>query len=229
MEARPFGEPVETLKAYFGAALFKHGDLLGNAALAAAVEKASSGSVSCVLPQDFEAREPGPEAVRDADLKLLMQCDCAIFSFDGLELDSGTLVEFMFSKFLDMPCAVLRTDFRSGGDQGPGRDPWNLMCSFYPRTETLLFNSLSEYKRLLSGNSSLRAAELLAARAAEALLPKLKAAIASAPSSRGGALEPAALLDWASRLPGKSFETLCKEDPSFLPGLLKRKKELGLL
>jgi len=218
-----------TLKAYLGGALFKHGDLVGNAMLAAALEAASSGVFRCALPQDSEPRSSGPEDVRDADLKLLLECDCAVFCFDGLELDSGTVVEFMFAKAADMPCALLRTDFRASGDQGPGHEPWNLMCSFYPRCETLLFDSLSVYKGLLKENPPLRAAELLAGRVAAALLPKIESAVASAPASRGGLLSPEALLDWAVRLPGPSFERLCKEDESFLPELLKRKKDIGLL
>jgi hypothetical protein len=53
----------------------------------------------------------------------------------------------MFAKFADIPCVVLRTDFRSAGDQGPGRDPWNLMASFYPRSVSVSVNSIALYKK----------------------------------------------------------------------------------
>ena len=85
--------------------------------------------------------------IRDKDIVTLIGCDLALFNFDGPELDSGTVAEFMFAKFADIPSLLLRTDFRRGGDQG--EDPWNLMMSFYPRTRTLCLNSLEIYKEAL--------------------------------------------------------------------------------
>jgi hypothetical protein len=35
-----------------------------------------------------------------------------LFLYNGTELDSGTVVEFMFSKFADIPSVIVRTDFR---------------------------------------------------------------------------------------------------------------------
>ena len=67
-------------------------------------------------------------------------------NFDGCELDSGTVVEFCFAKMLDLPAVLLRTDFRVKGDNG--KDPWNLMCSGYPRTEVLLISAMEQYHRL---------------------------------------------------------------------------------
>ena len=61
----------------------------------------------------------------------LMNSEVAIFAFDGVELDSGTLVEFMLAKQLDIPAVVYRTDFRGGsGEQSndAGNNKWNLMA-----------------------------------------------------------------------------------------------------
>ena len=52
-------------------------------------------------------------------------------------LDSGTVVEFVYAKLLDIPAVILRTDFRGGGDQDTDGDAWNLMVSFYPRTRNV--------------------------------------------------------------------------------------------
>lgn len=81
--------------------------------------------------------------IRDADISALLSCDLALFNYDGCELDSGTVVEFMFAKFADIPSVLLRTDFRAGGDSG--ENPWNLMTSYYPRTETLVLDAAKIY------------------------------------------------------------------------------------
>ncbi len=122
---------------YLAGELFSQKHLVGNALLAKAVCQESKEKYLPVLPQDLEFRSANPRAIRDHDLLSLLQCDLALFHFDGPELDSGTVVEFMFAKFADIPSVIIRTDFREGGDQDRGGDPWNLMCSFYPRTETI--------------------------------------------------------------------------------------------
>ncbi len=215
-------------KTYFAGALFTLGELAGNLLLAEALERVSGGAVSCVLPQDFESREPGPRSVRDADLKLLLDCDCAVFCFDGLELDSGTLAEFLFAKSLDMPCAVIRSDFRSSGDQGPAGFPWNLMCSFYPRSEVALFDSMAAYKRLLK-ESRAKLGERLAAEAAASAWDALRKALASAPLEKGGPEGAMQILHWAVRSRGESFEKLCAADPAFPEALLRRKLSRSLI
>ena len=138
-----------TLSIYFAGSLFNHKDLAGNALLAAAVDRAGAGRYRCVLPQNFEAAAGRAVEIRNEDLRQLLQCDLALFHFDGAELDSGTVVEFMVAKFLDIPAVVLRTDFRQSGDQEEG-DPWNLMCSFYPRTRVVRLNAMEEYHRVRS-------------------------------------------------------------------------------
>ena len=77
--------------------------------------------------------------IRNQDLKQVMACDLALFNFDGTDLDSGTVVEFMMAKVLDIPSVLLRSDFRASGDQEREGDDWNLMCSFYPRSKKVQF------------------------------------------------------------------------------------------
>ncbi|MFC5050970.1 nucleoside 2-deoxyribosyltransferase [Rubritalea spongiae] len=127
---------------YFAGELFSQKHLLGNAMLAKAIFDQSNGKYLAILPQDLEFRDTSSQAIRDQDLVSLIQSDLALFHFDGPELDSGTVVEFMTAKFADIPSVVLRTDFREAGDQDGKGDPWNLMCSFYPRTETVLSPSI---------------------------------------------------------------------------------------
>ncbi len=135
----------KTYTFYFAGELFSHKHLLGNAYLAKEIFDQSNGQFIAVLPQDLELRSREPQDIRDNDILGLLQCDLALFNYDGPELDSGTVVEFMFAKFADIPAVILRTDFRSGGDQKG--DPWNLMTSFYPRTETIVTPSILHTKK----------------------------------------------------------------------------------
>lgn len=141
----------KALKIYFAGALFNSKDLIGNKILAETIERLAP-RYKIVLPQDLEQGRASPKSIRDSDLKNLLECDMGVFNYDGSELDSGTVVEFMFAKFSDKPSLLLRTDFRGGGDQTyGGGEPWNLMTSFYPRTRTLLLDSAKIYKDFLSG------------------------------------------------------------------------------
>ncbi|TAG32408.1 MAG: nucleoside 2-deoxyribosyltransferase [Verrucomicrobia bacterium] len=142
---------------YFAGELFSAKHLLGNACLAEAIHQKSRGRYLSRLPQDFELRGTHPHLIRDTDLRALLECDLAVFNFDGPELDSGTVVEFMSAKFADLPCVIVRSDFRAAGDQGPGRDPWNLMASFYPRTVSVPINALALYKKAYAAAQGARA------------------------------------------------------------------------
>ncbi len=134
-------------KFYFAGELFSQKHLVGNALLAESIYRTSEHRYLPILPQDLEFRDVSPQAIRDQDLLGLVQCDLALFHFDGPELDSGTVVEFMFAKFADIPSVILRTDFREGGDQAGAGDPWNLMCSFFPRTEVVIASCLESCSR----------------------------------------------------------------------------------
>ena len=143
---------MDALKVYFAGDLFDAKDLGGNLMLASAIERISGNRYKIMLPQDGECEviERTSQSIRDADFELLYACDCIVANFDGCDLDSGTEVEFCFAKMADMPAVLLRTDFRDGGDHSlPDGDPWNLMCSHYPRTEVLHINAMQRYHQCL--------------------------------------------------------------------------------
>ena len=129
---------------YFAGDLFDNKDIIGNLLLAQAIEEVSEYRYKVVLPQESESNDiRSISEIRDRDLEMLFSCDCIVANFDGTELDSGTVVEFCFAKMLDLPAVLLRTDFRKGGDNGV--DPWNLMCSGYPRSRTLLISAMKDF------------------------------------------------------------------------------------
>ena len=143
---------MDALKVYFAGDLFDAKDLGGNLMLASAIERISGNRYKIMLPQNGECEvfERTSQSIRDADFELLYACDCIVANFDGCDPDSGTVVEFCFAKMADMPAVLLRTDFRDGGDHSlPDGEPWNLMCSHYPRTEVLHINAMQRYHRCL--------------------------------------------------------------------------------
>jgi len=184
---------------YFAGELFSTKHLIGNAALADAIANVSDLNFTCVLPQMLEDREMSAQDIRDKDIVTLIGCDLALFNFDGPELDSGTVAEFMFAKFADIPSLLLRTDFRRAGDQG--EDPWNLMMSFYPRTRTLCLNSMEIYKKATSmGMPSVRAAQRLVEEVAEAAVKELQLLSQLAPAITQDLTET--VFRWISQMPG---------------------------
>ncbi len=191
---------------YFAGDLFNHKDLLGNAALADVIFKISNGNYKCVLPQDLEQNKSTPKAIRDSDILNLLSSDIAIFNFDGSELDSGTVVEFMIAKFADIPAVVLRSDFRGGGDCCESRvgdssevyPPWNLMASFYPRTKILLMNCADEYANASGENSLARAFAGIEA-IAKKVVKALDEVVKSKPIMK--ATSKSAIYDWLVNMP----------------------------
>lgn len=133
---------------YLAGELFSLKHLIGNAWLAEVIYEKSHGRFRCVLPQDFfELRGRSGHSIRDHNLRALVAADLALFNFDGPDLDSGTVVEFMFAKFADIPSVLLRTDIRGAGDY---RDaPWNIMASYFPRTTEVIAPSLFNYRGAL--------------------------------------------------------------------------------
>ena len=179
------------MKVYFAGSLFTHKDLAGNAMLADEIGRVSGGKFECLLPQNIEHRSSSPKEIRDADISALLSCDLALFNYDGCELDSGTVVEFMFAKFADIPSVLLRTDFRAGGDSG--ENPWNLMTSYYPRTETLVLDAAKIYA------SCDRDYRKTAAEIAGKVVEKLEFLSHTAPAMPDR-LRPA-VSEWLSKLP----------------------------
>jgi len=141
-------------KVYFAGALFDHKHLIGNRLLADAINASAPERYRVILPQETEFPEQRAVAIRNADLRLLLETQAAIFNFDGTELDSGTVVEFMVAKMIDLPCVIIRTDFRHAGDQEPEGEPWNLMCSGYPRSEGLNLHAMALYQQHLKKNEN---------------------------------------------------------------------------
>jgi hypothetical protein len=135
-----------SLNVFFAGELFNLKDLIGNAYLAEAIYEKSHGRYLCQLPQDFDPRGTTPRTIRDHHVRSLVGCDLALFSFDGPDLDSGTVVEFMIAKFADIPAVILRSDRRGAGGRLP---QWTLMANHYPRTAVVSIDGLGAYKAIL--------------------------------------------------------------------------------
>jgi nucleoside 2-deoxyribosyltransferase len=76
---------------YFAGELFSAKHLIGNAMLANAIARRSQRRFVSVLPQALEQRQNEPKSIRDQDILAPLDCDLALFNFDGPELDSGTV------------------------------------------------------------------------------------------------------------------------------------------
>lgn len=218
-----------TFNVYFAGALFNHKDLIGNALLAAHIEQASKGRYVCVLPQEQEPARQRAVEIRNDDLQQVMMCDLALFNFDGTELDSGTVVEFIFAKFLDIPAVILRSDFRAAGDQGNDGDSWNLMCSFYPRTRLVQINAMAWYQQARQEADNLQdATRRLYRRLAHAVIEELDQVRQEAPLTKDANTDPTWLYQWALRFPGSGFEGVAT-NPSFIAQLVHAKQDKGLI
>jgi nucleoside 2-deoxyribosyltransferase len=134
-------------------------------------------------PREKAENQQRPDAleIRDNDFAMVLQSDAALLNFDGSELDSGTVAEFMAARFLDLPCVLLRTDFRSAGDQNADGEPWNLMLSGYPRTATLRYDCMSRYQTLFREYPMQEALQRYYTEMAEAAVEKLDTVYAMPP------------------------------------------------
>ncbi len=213
---------------YFAGELFDHKHLIGNAILAEAIERHSDGRYACVVPQHLEQATGRAVDIRNQDLKQVMACDMGLFNFDGTDLDSGTVVEFMVAKFLDIPSVILRSDFRSSGDQDKDGDAWNLMCSFYPRVRVLALNAMGWYQEARDGASDLAEySNRLYARIAGAAIEQLDAVRAEPPVAESDEVRIRALYEWATRFPGGGLKATC--GPDFVDEVIESKRRNGLL
>ncbi len=221
---------------YFGSELFSLKHLIGNAYLAEAIFEKSHGRYLCVLPQNLEQRGNTAVSIRDQDLRTLLECDFGLFNYDGTELDSGTVVEFLFAKFADIPSVILRSDFRQGGDQRG--DPWNLMTSFYPRTTNVIVDCLGLYKAMmkrrgriqdevvrLAGQHSTAHAQLMCEKIAESCVRALDRVAVMDPVMPKHVREE--VYAWLALMPGfRGKEKVLRKQ---LEQTLKRKVERDLL
>jgi nucleoside 2-deoxyribosyltransferase len=217
------------LTVYVAGALFDHKDLMGNALLASYLEQGSAGQYVCILPQNLELETERAVDIRNQDLQQVMACDLAMFNFDGSELDSGTVVEFMFAKFLDIPSVILRSDFRAAGDQNTDGDAWNLMCSFYPRTRIVQFNAMTWYQQARrQGGRWDDIIQRLYCRVAALLIESLDAVRHEPPLPKGQQADVERLYRWALHFPGSGFAEYCAE-PAFVETLIAAKRKKGLI
>ena len=214
---------------YFAGQLFDHKHLAGNALLASHIDGASGGRYRCILPQDLEQRGIGPMGIRDQDLRAVMECDLALFNFDGAEIPVGAVVEYMYAKTLDIPAVILRTDFRGGGDQNAEGDPWNLMASFYPRTRIRHIDGMQWYQQSLrQGGEADQVASRYQRRIADVVLELLDEARAIPTVLEGGREEVERAYRWALRMAGGGMTDLAS-DAAFLRTVIDRKVEMRLL
>ena len=140
---------------YFAGPLFDHKILQGNALLASHIENVSQGRYRCVLPQNLEQRGVSSLEIRDQNLRALMQSDLALFNFDGSDLDSGTVAEYMYAKTLDIPCGnICGPTSDTVGTRSRKGNPWNIMVSFYPRTFALHLDAMQRYTDAFSEGGS---------------------------------------------------------------------------
>jgi nucleoside 2-deoxyribosyltransferase len=219
---------------YFAGELFSAKHLYGNVLLAEEVYRLSEGRFVSVVPQNLEQRETTAHSIRDQDIRTCLSCDVGLFHYDGTELDSGTVVEFLFAKFADIPSVLLRTDFRKGGDQG--NDPWNLMTSFFPRTEVVSLDAMAIYKEAFAENAA-AASELLETKAgslagaamtrtiAQKVIPALERVIALPPVLQRD--KAAAIYEWLAVMPGLQGDPTANAD--FVFDQLQKKLGRNLL
>lgn len=212
---------------YYAGDLFDHKHLIGNAILANYIEKCSEGQYECVVPQNLEHPVRRGVDIRNQDLRKVMECDLGLFNFDGADLDSGTVVEFMFAKTLDIPAVLFRSDLRASGDHGP--DDWNLMCSFYPRTEIVRFNAMAWYREINGESSSLdNTTERLYTRIASKVIEALDNVKEVPPLPKGDQAQIEELFRWALRFAGSGLEKYSTE-PGYVEGIVSRKLEKKLI
>jgi len=192
---------------YLAGDLWTHKDLIGNALLAEYIKKVSRGRYQCVLPQDLEVAVNRTVDIRNVDLKHVMTSDMAIFNFDGANLDSGTVVEFIYAKMLDVPCVIFRTDFRSAGEGNQDQDPWNLMASHWPRSKVVKLNGMAEYQGTKVPGTLARSIDKLYRKMAAQIVESLDAVREEKPLVANSS-RLAALYDWALQCPGAGYSEL---------------------
>ncbi len=216
-------------RVYFAGPLFDHKILQGNALLASHIEGESEGRYKCVLPQDLEQRGVSSMEIRDQNLRALMECDLALFNFDGSDLDSGTVAEYMYAKTLDIPAVILRTDFRYGGDQEPEGYPWNIMVSFYPRTEVINVDAMQRYTEALAeGGGAQEVSSRIQHRIASEVVALLDMVRDEEPVLEGGRTGAVNTYRWALRIAGGSLTEWAARS-GYVGRVIDRKIESGIL
>ncbi len=142
------GASIRSYSVYAAGGIFTQHDLASNVFLKDSVWRQSNGRFELILPQSKELRELDRSDIaayiRNVDLIQVVKTDMVIARFDGLELDAGTVVEFMFAKFLGKPAVIMRCDSRRLGGESLD-EPYNLMVRNWPRTVEIHFDSLINF------------------------------------------------------------------------------------
>lgn len=138
---------------YFAGGLFTQHDIATNVFIKESIWRQSNGKFELVLPQSKELRHidrsNAAAYIRDADLRQVVLADMLLARFDGPDLDTGTVVEFMVAKMLGKPVAILRSDTRHLSGTGLD-DPYNLMVKNWPRTVEVYIDCLMDYVRTIA-------------------------------------------------------------------------------
>jgi nucleoside 2-deoxyribosyltransferase len=140
---------------YAAGGLFNQHELATNVLIKEAVGRTSNGRFQLALPQSKDLKELDAleeldaTYLRNADLLGVVTADIVLARFDGLELDSGTVVEFTMAKSLGKPTVILRSDFRHLSGVGI-EEPYNLMARSWPRTVYVHIPYLFDYVGLLA-------------------------------------------------------------------------------
>jgi len=139
---------AEMYSVYLAGGMFTQHELATNVAIKQAVWGQSNGKYRLVLPQSKELRgleRPDITAyIRNVDLIQVVTADLMVARFDGLELDAGTVVEFMMGRMLGKATVLLRCDSRRLSGQSLD-EPYNLMVKSWPRTVEVHVDSLMWY------------------------------------------------------------------------------------
>ncbi len=236
--------PKRPYHIYTAGGLFTHDELATNVALKEALWRQSGGKFLLHLPQSKGDEQVEGEdlalTIRNIDLLHVLRADLLLARFDGLELDAGTVAEFMLAKWLGKPTVILRGDSRrmAGHDLD---DPYNLMVRNWPRTVQVHIASLTAYvDRFLAAQKqngvgeadveALLKAELAAAREglenmAAQVLTALEAALAM--PSPYPEEDRARVYHLARLAPGGGFDKLLTEGE--LAAILASLREQGTL
>ena len=212
------------MNVYHAGDLFDFKHLAGNLLLSEAIADVSGGKYRTLLPQSNEGNKQRNANIRNGDLEMVMSCHLALLNFDGTDLDSGTVVEFMTAKMLDIPCVLLRTDFRNAGDQSVSADPWNLMCSGYPRSLTLKINALALYNGIVTAPDALKS---YLHEIARRVVSAMDEAVAKPSLFAGDIRKAGEVYRWFVRSCGSDFDSQMTEER--IDAILREKAELGLL
>ncbi len=138
---------------YSAGGLFTQDELATNVMIKEAVWRLSSGKFLLFLPQSREIQELDRSNlepfIRNTDLLEVVKADILLVRFDGLELDSGTVVEYMLAKFLGKPAVILRSDFRTVTFL-PECGPYNSMVKNWPRSVDIHLHSYGTWAELFA-------------------------------------------------------------------------------